>query len=313
MLLSIRPIRGGAEADNELDVLDQRYRPRRCAYPSCWMGEATELLRLRGPVKRKHFANLLKGLDPKGKVRIVPDALVLDRIGAFDCRISAPGDVNTLWATAPRRERQNIEHAHQLSVMCAAVELQKRLSRSFEGKGFVIAAFQHRTNASRTPDLHTHLVLLNFRFRPDGTVQTFTLNEVEKLKNDVKQLYTSRLSGSVRVRFGLNLQPALPEPKIVGVPKELRTQLAQGESLQEQGSFDYESKKVRNRTLFRNWSAKARDAGWSKSAVKALFRFGVRLGSMRQKVTPEPSTFEPPPKQKPVAEPQKTKAAPHSR
>ena len=141
--------------------------------PGRWLGSAAPLLGMSGEVRREDLEQLLGGLDPRNGTRIA----TWRTNSAYDLTLSAPKSISLLWALGDPKVSATVRDAHDEAVDAAMAYMgthacvvrrghEGRLR--FAGKGFVAAAFRHRTSREGDPQLHTHVVVANLTIGPDG-------------------------------------------------------------------------------------------------------------------------------------------------
>lgn len=94
-----------------------------------------------------------------------------------DLTLSAPKSISLLWALGDPKVSTVVREAHDEAVDAAmsymgahacVVRRGHEGRQRFTGKGFVAAAFRHRTSREGDPQLHTHVVVANLTIGPDG-------------------------------------------------------------------------------------------------------------------------------------------------
>ena len=177
-VLSIGRLGASGGADYYLDKVannvDDYYLGRGEA-PGQWIGATAEGLGLVGQVEAEALRNLLAGTSAEG------EALGLQvqsgRRPGYDLTFSAPKGVSLLWAFGSGEVRDTISAAHDRAIVAVLDHLSKEAcyarrghggAQLIEGRGFIGAAFRHRTSRAGDPQLHTHVVVPNLVQGADG-------------------------------------------------------------------------------------------------------------------------------------------------
>jgi len=169
-------VTGGADyyLDKVANNVDDYYLGRGEA-PGQWIGSASTELGLTGQVEPDALRNLLAGMSPDG--RALGMRLRSDRRPGYDLTFSAPKGVSLLWAFGPGAVRDTISDAHDSAVAAALDQLSTEACYArrgdgghqlIEAKGYLGAAFRHRTSRAGDPQLHTHVVVPNLVQGADG-------------------------------------------------------------------------------------------------------------------------------------------------
>ena len=212
---------------------DDSYYTQAGEAPGSWIGRGSESLGLSGQVKQEQIANVLAGLAPGGGLKVRETEVA--RPG-FDLTFSAPKSVSLAWALGDADQKEAVAAAHREAVLEAVRYLEGNAASVRRGHagaqvlpadGFVAATFQHRTNRSLDPQLHTHVVVANMAQGPDERWTAL----------DGRQIFAhSRTSGAIyqaRLRYELARGPGfmfLPNPNgtfdVVGISPQQRDQFS---------------------------------------------------------------------------------------
>ena len=174
---------------------------------SCWHGEAAEMLGLHGPVKPKHFEDVLAGYVPGTDLRLgrLRDGEHQHRPGV-DVTFSAPKSVSleALVYAAPKT-RARVVRAHDEAVRATLgfIETELLQTRSYEPEtgrrprvqadGMVAATFRHLASRNLDPQLHTHAVIANMTRGRDGDWRSAEFTSVERSKLLIGAYYRNEL------------------------------------------------------------------------------------------------------------------------
>lgn len=177
-VLSIGRLGASGGADYYLDKVannvDDYYLGRGEA-PGRWIGATSEQLGLFGHVEAEALRNLLAGNAADGQslgVQVQPG-----RRPGYDLTFSAPKGISLLWAFGSGEVPDAIAAAHDRAVGAVLDHLSQDAcyarrghggTELIEGRGFIGAAFRHRTSRAGDPQLHTHVVVPNLIQASDG-------------------------------------------------------------------------------------------------------------------------------------------------
>src|SRR5262249_15078007 len=112
---------------------------------------------LSGPVDRRALATLLRGCDPIDG-HFLPAHKPPRRRAGWDLTLAAPKSVSLLASLAGDDGRE-MAGAHAAAVHDVAGHFERKYAAG--RGGLFAAAFDHFTNASADPHLHTHLIVCN--------------------------------------------------------------------------------------------------------------------------------------------------------
>lgn len=211
-MLSIGKITSGPAAARY--YLDQVARGREDYYAGEgeaageWVGSGAALLGSSGEVDGDDFASLLVGAGVR-RVRA-------HGVAGFDLTFRAPKSVSVLWGVAPEWMAQELRGAHDAAVGEALAYLERRACRarrgtdgviSIDGRGFVGAAFVHRSSRAGDPLLHTHVVIGNLTQGPDGRWTALDARHLYRHAKAAGFLYQAALRHEVSERLGLEWGP----------------------------------------------------------------------------------------------------------
>ncbi len=177
-----------------------------------WMGQGAESLELEGAVERGEFQLSLAGYVAGEEVQ---NAGKENRQMGWDLTFSAPKSVSIVWAGAKGDLKQEIELAHQRAVQGAFAYLEANtITRRGQGgthheqASLVASRFNHYTSREGDPQLHSHVVVVNFSVRNDGTVGTIDSRVFYEHKMAAGALYQVELGWQMR-KLGYEVEPGL--------------------------------------------------------------------------------------------------------
>lgn len=144
--------------------------------PGKWVGGGAAALRLRGEIGEDQIIRLLDARDPaSGEALRQP--LASGAVAGFDLTFRAPKSVSVLFEIADEEVVREIRAAHDAAVGEALGYMERGACKArrghggtivVDGRGFVGAAFEHRSSRAGDPQLHTHVVIANETLGPDG-------------------------------------------------------------------------------------------------------------------------------------------------
>jgi hypothetical protein len=146
--------------------------------PGTWIGSGARSLGLSGEVAEQGIVRLLEARDPRtGELLRRP--LAHGAVAGFDLTFRAPKSVSILFAIAEPDVVREITRAHEAAVAAAIGYMEREACRArrghggaqqVDGRGFVTAAFRHRSSRAGDPLLHTHVVVANVTQGPGRAV-----------------------------------------------------------------------------------------------------------------------------------------------
>ena len=254
-MLSVAKLALGQEAYYEQQValgLDDYYAGRGES-PGLWVGLGAEGLDLVGAVEDGSLGTLLCGVSPADGERLrAParkrtitvrtldeargqwrdEAKTLAPVAGYDLVFSCPKSVSLLHAlTGDEDVRRAISDAHEASWQAALSYLEAeacvvRRGRGGtvreRGKGFVAAAFRHRTSRAQDPHLHTHVIVANLARSGDGGWRALDGEAILRTyRLAAGYLYEAHLRSELSRRLGVRWSaPTKGMAEIQGVPTE---------------------------------------------------------------------------------------------
>ncbi|MHB1486244.1 MAG: MobF family relaxase [Acidimicrobiales bacterium] len=153
-----------------------------------------------------------------------------DRRPGYDLTFSAPKGVSLLWALGSGEVRDATSVAHDAAVAAVLDQLSTEACyvrcghdgvSLIEARGFVGAAFQHRTSRAGDPQLHTHVVVPNLVEGADGKWSAPDGRHLYSWKITAGTLYRSALRAELApLGLAWNVRRnGLSEP--AGIPKRI--------------------------------------------------------------------------------------------
>ncbi|MFL5844333.1 MAG: MobF family relaxase [Solirubrobacteraceae bacterium] len=180
--------------------------------PGRWAGSAVDLLmETDGEVSGEQFTALLAGKSPAGGEDLGPAP---ERtVHGFDLTFSAPKTVSLLYGVGDESVASATRGAHDAAVSEALGYLEREACWTRRGKGgrecvrgrgFLGAAFRHRTSRAGDPALHTHLVVANVTQRDDGRWSALDSRQLYRHAKTAGYLYQVALRAHMTQALGVD-------------------------------------------------------------------------------------------------------------
>ena len=195
-----------------------------------WMGTGAAGLGLTGEVDDEGLARLLSGHDPGSGLLLRP-VRSSSPVAGFDLTLRAPKSVSVLFGVAEPEVAQRIVSAHEEAVAQAFGYLEREAcwtrrgaggSMRLPGRGFVAAAFGHRSSRAGDPLLHTHVVVANATQAADGRWTALDGRELYRHAKTAGFLYQAALRAELSRELGLRWQPVVHgSADVEGVPRRV--------------------------------------------------------------------------------------------
>jgi conjugative relaxase-like TrwC/TraI family protein len=320
-VLSVAKLSPGQEAYYERSVADgiDDYYAGRGESPGVWVGRGAAELELDGVVGDGELGRLIGGKHPltsaelrkhppKKQItveRIDPatgdrtlEVKTLSPVAGYDLVFSPPKSVSLLHALGNEEVRHAVNRAHLAAWQAALAYLEERACVTRKGKngrlrergsGFVAAAYQHRTSRAQDPHLHTHVIVANMAWSPDGIWRALDGEPLLKhYRLAAGYLYQSQLRFELTCSLGVEWrEPVNGMAEIVAVPEAALRAFSQRRAqvldyLERRGSSGFYAAKVaaietRDRKepldlprIRREWEAKATEHGLGRRELKRL-------------------------------------------
>src|SRR3954470_755979 len=179
--------------------------------PGQWVGGGATTLGLQGTVDDGQVGHLLAGEDPATGV-LLGRRITEGRVAGFDLTFKAPKSVGILFGIGDPEIAGVLRECHEAAVADAIGYLEREACQARRGKdglvqvsgrGFVAAAFGHRTSRAGDPLLHTHVVVANRVQGPDGRWTALDARPLFRHGKTAGFVYQARLRQEVSERLGL--------------------------------------------------------------------------------------------------------------
>src|SRR3954454_18545631 len=179
--------------------------------PGQWVGAGATTLGLQGSVDDGQVGHLLAGEDPATGV-LLGRRITEGRVAGFDVTFKAPKSVGILFGIGEPEIAGLLRECHEEAVADALGYLEREACQARRGKdglmqvpgrGFVAAAFGHRTSRAGGPLLHSHVVVANRVQGPDGRWTALDARPLFRHGKTAGFVYQARLRHEVTERLGL--------------------------------------------------------------------------------------------------------------
>src|SRR5215208_4042558 len=195
-----------------------------------WMGTGAAWLGLTGEVGEEGLGRLLEGRDPGSGLLLRP-VRSSSPVAGFDLTFRAPKSVSILFGVAEPEVTRQIVRAHEEAVGEAMGYLEReacwtRRGRAgairLPGRGFVAAAFRHRTSRAGDPLLHTHVVVANATQAADGRCTALDGRELYRHAKTAGYLYQAALRAELSRELGVRWRAVVHgAADVEGVPRRV--------------------------------------------------------------------------------------------
>ena len=179
--------------------------------PGYWLASGARELGLGGEVGDDELRSVLRGKGPDS-VPLLNQARKAERIPGFDLTFLAPKSVALLHELGSPETRSEVGGAHEAAVATALGYLEEQASgarrgkggrRSIDSKGFIAAAFRHRTSRAGDPLLHTHVLVANLVQGEDGKWGALDAKHLYRHAKTAGYLYQAQLRAEMTKRLGV--------------------------------------------------------------------------------------------------------------
>lgn len=185
--------------------------------PGYWLAGGAKNLKLEGEVGEDQLRALLNGYDPTTGERLLNGKPTKrERVPGFDLTFRAPKSVALLHALGGKEASNQVVSAHDAAVSAALAYLERHASNARRGKGgknrigskgFIGAAFRHRTSRAGDPLLHTHVLVANILKGDDGRWGALDARQLYVQAKTAGYLYQAHLRAELTRRLGVEWSP----------------------------------------------------------------------------------------------------------
>ena len=235
-MLSIGRLSLGQEAYYLEEVLDgaEDYYLHVGEAPGRWLGRGAASIRLDGLVGTDDLRGVLAGRRPGTGEPL--RSTTASRPG-MDLTLSAPKSISVVWGLGDEATARTVVACHDRAVDQAIEYLERHACRVRRGhggadvqeaRGFVGAAFRHRTSRAGDPALHTHVLIANMAEGPDGRWTALDNRELYRHGRTAGFVYQAVLRYELARSVGLLFEEvAQGHADVAGVPPALRREFSQ--------------------------------------------------------------------------------------
>lgn len=200
--------------------------------PGYWLSGGAKDLGLGGNVGEDQLRAVLNGLHPATGERLLNGKPTKrERVPGFDLTFRAPKSVALLHALGDKEASDQVVSAHDAAVAAALSYLERHASHARRGKGgknkigskgFIAAAFRHRTSRAGDPLLHTHVLVGNVIKGEDGKWGALDARQLYLQAKTAGYLYQAHLRMELTRRLGVEWTPARSgAADIEGIPRKV--------------------------------------------------------------------------------------------
>ena len=267
--------------------------------PGTWLGGGAASLGLSGEVSEQGIVRLLEARDP-GTGDPLRRPLASGAVAGFDLTFRAPKSVGVLFAVAEPEVVREIVGAHEAAVEQALAYMEREACRArrgqagatvVDGRGFVAAAFRHRSSRAGDPLLHTHVVVANMTQAADERWTALDGRPVFRHAKTAGYLYQAALRAGLTERLQVRwTEVERGTADVAGVPRgvidhfsrrraeildhmaargEHSARAAQVATLETRRSKEYSVPVERLRS---EWRARAAEHGLDRFRLRRVFR-----------------------------------------
>lgn len=186
--------------------------------PGYWLAGGAKDLGLSGTVTEDALRAVLNAKHPSEGHRLIAGKRTKrERVPGFDLTFRAPKSVALLHALGPKEASNQVVSAHDAAVKAALGYLERHASHGRRGaggkkkiatKGFIGAAFRHRTSRAGDPLLHTHVLVANVLRGEDGKWGALDARHLYLQAKTAGYLYQVQLRAELTRRLGVEWTPA---------------------------------------------------------------------------------------------------------
>lgn len=266
-----------------------------------WIGSGSRALGLAGEVDADGIVRLLDARDPSSGARL-RQPLASGAVAGFDLTFRAPKSVSVLFGIAEETVAGEIRAAHQAAVAEALGYMEREACKARQGRGgatvvagrgFVAAAFEHRSSRAGDPLLHTHVVVANETQGPDGRWSALDGRLLYQHAKTGGYIYQAVLRAELTERLHLRWHAVeRGAADVVGVPRDVIDHFSQRraeilELMAKRGEHSARAAQIatletRRRKQYgvpidrlrEDWRARAAEHGLTRFRVRALFGRG---------------------------------------
>jgi conjugative relaxase-like TrwC/TraI family protein len=183
--------------------------------PGVWRGRGAARLGLAGEVDEDDFLALMSGEDPNTG-RLLGTPHTERTVRGFDVTCSAPKSVSVLFAVSDEAVRRQVLDAHDAAVAAAVDWIDRHAHCRYringqvcvlDADGITAAVFRQHTSRALDPQLHSHVVIVNRVWSPDGRWLALDARTIKRDQQTLSRLYHAGLRVELTRRLGVRWRP----------------------------------------------------------------------------------------------------------
>lgn len=204
--------------------------------PGVWHGRGADRLGLKGAIEEDDFLDLMAGVDPVSGLAL--GTRHTDRtVRGYDVTCSAPKSVSVLFAFGDDAVRQQVLEAHDAAVATVVDWIDRHAHcryringkvHTFDADGITAAVFRQHTSRALDPQLHSHAVIVNRVWSPDGRWLALDARTIKRDQQTLSRIYHAGLRAEATLRLGVRWhEPVNGIAEIRDVPDHVLTEFSQ--------------------------------------------------------------------------------------
>lgn len=260
------------------EYFQPEFRSRRLGSFGNWHGGGQYIWELKNPVQPAAFQNLVRGLSPDGKQRILEDNHDPGRVAFWQIEFSGSQSLSVLWAMSPRTWRPHIGLAQKMAALQALDWFERQMTtpgeiqrRNLDAPIPLSAFFTSGASHDQSPHLKLTAFVLAHGILGDGSAQKLAVENVADYGKATSYLYDVALGSGLRRLIGpFQREPGILDLRIVGVPRELVRRLYFDTAFSRDHSRGPNEQPLTEKELFASWRAQGKGLGWGEKEAKAF-------------------------------------------
>ncbi len=204
--------------------------------PGIWHGRGAVRLGLAGAIAEDDFLDLIAGVDPVSG-RALGTRHTDRTVRGYDVTCSAPKSVSMLFAFGDDAVRQDVLDAHDAAVAGVVDWIDRHAHcryrvngdvRVFDADGITAAVFRQHTSRALDPQLHSHAVVVNRVWSPDGRWLALDARTIKRDQQTLSRIYHAGLRAETTLRLGVRWHdPVNGIAEIRDVPEDVLAEFSQ--------------------------------------------------------------------------------------
>lgn len=204
--------------------------------PGMWHGRGADRLGLTGAIEEDDFLDLIAGVDPVSGLAL--GTRHTDRtVRGYDVTCSAPKSVSVLFAFGDDAVRQEVLDAHDAAVTAVVDWIDRHAHcryrvngkvHVFDADGITAAVFRQHTSRALDPQLHSHAVIVNRVWSPDGRWLALDARTIKRDQQTLSRIYHAGLRAETTLRLGVRWhEPVNGIAEIRDIPDRVLAEFSQ--------------------------------------------------------------------------------------